>query len=286
MINQGALVTRYFVLNTDMKNAEDGSRGDEILTDECAWLFSQRKKFEKPHYFLNDGDIVFIYKNKAGIIAMGKVAGDLIVDNENERSGYPLRDIKRYDDNPIAVPEDIAVALQHSFFEIKEVAYSKKIHDAIFSREIIQFIKKSIKEFHRNDSELLSVADSDNKIHEICIASRIAHYLEILLRNEKLISPMISVDIEYNKHISALKKLNEKERRPDIVVHRRSSDDQNLVVIEIKKEEQSGASIEDAISKVNQFCQKKHDGREYGYATGFVLLVRKQGIEIVHELLS
>jgi hypothetical protein len=73
----------------------------------------------------------------------------------------------------------------------------------------------------------------------------LSHYLAIYIA--QLIPDVYDVDVEYNRHGGDPKRLNLPPRQaldrevrattvfPDIVVHRRNTDDENLLVIEVKK---------------------------------------------------
>lgn len=113
----------------------------------------------------------------------------------------------------------------------------------------------SVDLFVENDSKLLEL-----EAHEQAITHRVAVHLENILKEMNL-----DFDCEYNKHLNDLKridlseinhldwqscgchactlvknnegrKLEEKEFRPDILVHKRNTDEQNLIAIEIKKD--------------------------------------------------
>jgi len=86
--------------------------------------------------------------------------------------------------------------------------------------------------------DLLKVNDRDlidNHVHERTISSRLAMYLQGLF-------PTYHVDVEYNRN-EILQKILPRECHgtrqggvfPDIIVHRRGSNEENLLVIEMKK---------------------------------------------------
>jgi hypothetical protein len=78
-------------------------------------------------------------------------------------------------------------------------------------------------------------------VSERALTHRLANYLEELFGEEW------HVDVEYNRHFDDPKKLNLRPRTtfdddttartvfPDIVIHKRGTDDSNLLVLEIKK---------------------------------------------------
>ena len=80
----------------------------------------------------------------------------------------------------------------------------------------------------------------DQKLYEVCINHRLAVYIECHLKS---CGYEYYVDIEYNKNNYRPKKLmingNEEEVRPDIIVHTRIENhdnlDKNYLIIELKK---------------------------------------------------
>jgi hypothetical protein len=85
-------------------------------------------------------------------------------------------------------------------------------------------IKHCIEKIYENDSDLF-----DRNNYEVTISSKLAQYLFIEFKK-------YDVDCEYNKHINQEKRVKELNHniRPDIIIHRRGTDEDNLVYIEIK----------------------------------------------------
>ena len=120
-------------------------------------------------------------------------------------------------------------------------------------------LKQSVGLLYENDDHLIT-----KSVHEQSISHRIAHYLEnLLIKYDWFVKDGYSVDVEYNRNGDEVKKVcgncdfpeqhkcklkkslsNDRNCRPDIIVHKRgcnniSQDDfDNLIVIEIKKEEE------------------------------------------------
>lgn len=129
---------------------------------------------------------------------------------------------------------------------------------------------------------------------ERAIAHRLAYYLEAELRQIGKIndSSVLSVDCEYNRHSGAPKALRAEEKlkgivddarrkwkdagedgyyvfsvAPDIVVHQRNTDDQNILVVEMKKRSNREPKAYDA-HKLELFTTPKKNGYGYGYYLG------------------
>ena len=104
-----------------------------------------------------------------------------------------------------------------------------------------------------------------------------------------IIRPPLTVDCEYNRHFSDPKRLNLPPRDafdrdirattvfPDILVHERSSDERNFVVLEMKK---LGEDIAYDELKLRAFRQ------ELGYRhTAHVILGRNADGEIIRDVM-
>lgn len=97
-------------------------------------------------------------------------------------------------------------------------------------------VNAAIDDLIANDMELLELG-----VTERALSHQLAHYIASMV-----VTPL-SVDCEYNRHFEDPKRLNLPPRRaldnelrattvfPDIIVHQRNSDDQNLLVLELKK---------------------------------------------------
>ncbi len=144
---------------------------------------------------------------------------------------------------------------------------------------------EAISKFIGKDKPLLSMG-----AHEQAISHRIAVYLEDLFPEENL-----NIDCEYNKHLDSrkvvdlsefidlenyescgcntcrkiettrdIKELEEREFRPDILVHHRGYNDHNQIVIEVKKTN----SCPFDIAKLMALTLNKEKGGVYEYRIG------------------
>ena len=110
--------------------------------------------------------------------------------------------------------------------------------------EVIDFSPKECREDHIYEKvvralHVLFIKDEylfDNGVHEITISHKLAEYLQYQF-------PDMNVDCEYNRQVPPDNGDNIKRRsdtgkkvRPDIIVHKRGSNENNCLVIEIKIE--------------------------------------------------
>lgn len=95
-------------------------------------------------------------------------------------------------------------------------------------------VVKALEQLIKNDRYLI-----EHDVHEQSISSKLAYYLS------SLISPRSKggwdVDVEYNRNGEIPKAILRKDRRPDIIIHRRGLnnpngyEENNLLIIQIKK---------------------------------------------------
>ncbi len=156
--------------------------------------------------------------------------------------------------------------------------------------ELKKILKESIEDFYKNDNYLI-----ENTVHEQAETHRIAHYIE---KNIQDISNY-SIDVEYNRNLNEQKVLydecsrrnsqeescqncicrkniffkTDKKRRPDIIFHKRGGNDDNLFVLEAKKND----CIEKDTRKLTYLTCKK---AKYKYKLGILLVLKKEQVSI------
>ena len=117
-------------------------------------------------------------------------------------------------------------------------------------------VKKALHSFFENDSDLLHL-----NVNERSITHKLAEHLQNSFSGLK-------VDCEYNRKGDNKKSekvlANNEKVFPDIVVHKRGTNNKNLLVIETKKK---GRSIKRDIEKLEEFS-----GFLYGYKIGLLLV--------------
>ncbi|MDR6694190.1 hypothetical protein [Stenotrophomonas sp. 1337] len=99
-------------------------------------------------------------------------------------------------------------------------------------------VNSAIDQLVQNDSALL-----DLRVTERSLSYRLAHYMAL----SEAVRPPLTVDCEYNRHFGDPKRLKLPPRKaldceirattvfPDILVHERNTDANNIVVLELKK---------------------------------------------------
>jgi hypothetical protein len=174
------------------------------------------------------------------------------------------------------------------------------IEDAIW-----QCLENAVKRFNKSsDPQSLLCPRCENPKNptekaaasERSIAYRLAFYLESEMRNMGLVSDLgpVVIDCEYNRHVAEVKSLAEEaEKRikkivkaarrkelkadgdgyyvfsvaPDVLVHQRRTDDNNLLVVDIKKRSNPETDEYDGL-KLELFTKSKKTNKGYGYKFG------------------
>lgn len=118
-------------------------------------------------------------------------------------------------------------------------------------------IQHCIDKIYENDSDLF-----DRNNYEVTISSKLAQYLFIEFKE-------YDVDCEYNKHIDEKKYSNELNQkiRPDIIIHTRGTDENNLVYIEIKTDHNRESRTFD----YNKIKAMTKQNSEYKYSLGLFI---------------
>lgn len=88
-------------------------------------------------------------------------------------------------------------------------------------------IKKSLDKLHTNDKGLII-----RRVAERDIVHRFAHYFENYMQDTAI--EVYNVDCEYNRNGYGIKQVNGKYVYPDFILHKRGSNEDNLLIIEFK----------------------------------------------------
>jgi len=127
-------------------------------------------------------------------------------------------------------------------------------------------IREALKLFIAKDQHALLQVN----IYEPTISHRIAVYLE------ELFPPELDIDCEYNKTLLGEKKgINGKKIRPDIIIHKRCTNEDNSVILEIKKSGKNSKLAKADIEKLKN-CMTG----TLNYDLGVFISILKQNVDI------
>lgn len=144
--------------------------------------------------------------------------------------------------------------------------------------ELTGAINSCLDKLYKNDSYLILnySKDEPNHVSERSIVFRFCIYFEEFVR-EKL--PSYNLDSEYNRNKADKKFLPSWKSGcyPDIIIHKRGSNDDNFLVIEFKTWWNSEQS--DDKQKIKEFCTSD----TYRYKYGFTILLTKNRKDVKVE---
>ena len=108
-------------------------------------------------------------------------------------------------------------------------------------------------------------------VGERAIVFRFAHYLQNILDERKFDKRVFTVDCEYNRNISGPKRLKSFScgTYPDVIIHQRESNSNNLLVMEFKTYWYKDQDAD--IKKIREFMDVSDN--PYHYKFGMVILI-------------
>lgn len=135
------------------------------------------------------------------------------------------------------------------------------------------YIQKALNKLYKNDEYLIKIYsdkyNKDNHVSERGIVFRFGVYLE---KYRLKYFPQYDLDAEYNRNINLIKMLNSKPVIPDLIIHKRGTNENNLLVLEFKTWWNKN-QIED-IKRVKLFKN------ELSYKYGATILIDKEHYKI------
>ncbi len=101
--------------------------------------------------------------------------------------------------------------------------------------DIKKLINVALEKFYKNERDLIEINNQENMVSERCTVFHIGNYMKNKMSTlEKF--QWADLDCEYNRNMDDPKMLNDDRRFiPDLIIHRRRSNENNLLVIEFKK---------------------------------------------------
>lgn len=97
-------------------------------------------------------------------------------------------------------------------------------------QKLKELVEQATQQVYERDPQLITL-----KGNEQSLVFRLGLYLNQLLEKEELLQHGLSLDSEYNKYEEDPKRLNNSLIRPDLLLHKRMSQEENVLVIECKK---------------------------------------------------
>lgn len=134
------------------------------------------------------------------------------------------------------------------------------------NQDIVMTIIANALDFLYNNDQYLISNGKRYYVSERSIAHKLGGYLSQLIQE-------YDVDCEFSRDLDAIKKMGCDKIIPDIIVHKRGSNDDNLIIIEVKPwwNDKSQALIKDE----NKLAYLTNSNNQYKYKYGFSLIINK-----------
>lgn len=143
--------------------------------------------------------------------------------------------------------------------------------------DLKRLLECALQEFYEEEPSLFNYVSG--AVAERCMVFRIGHYMQNIMNNysEQLFEGLI-LDCEYNRHGENVKTVDgPKKGIPDLLIHQRKNDDNNILCIEFKKGKPLQNDELEDIKKLEIFTSRS---REYKYLYGFHIHLGNSGAEV------
>ena len=141
--------------------------------------------------------------------------------------------------------------------------------------EVIKNIfKKSINEFY--DKDVVLFEDNCGGSSERSMVFRIGHYMQNEISKRDDCQEFV-VDCEYNRHGNVVKRINAKSIIPDLILHKRKTDENNILFVEFKKESNQSYGWASDAKKIKDVTDNE---KEYSYKYGFHVILNENEAKV------
>ena len=104
--------------------------------------------------------------------------------------------------------------------------------DEVKFEDIKKLVNASLEKFYKNDRDLIEMSNEEDMISEQCMVFHIGSYMKNKM-NTLTKFQWADLDCEYNRNMNDPKMMrSDRKIIPDLVIHRRRSNRNNLLVIE------------------------------------------------------
>lgn len=171
---------------------------------------------------------------------------------------------------------------------IQRGKYPKKTIENYMEKdiELAKAIEEAFKRLYTNDIYLISTEPKKKKekvdllhhVGERAIVFRFAYYLQKII-DDNCLYPDYNLDCEYNRNGDKPKAICSlgKNVYPDLIIHQRGSNDNNLLVMEFKTYWNSDQ--ENDIRKIRAFLEQ-NEMNLYNYKYGIAVLIGKNNVKL------
>lgn len=139
------------------------------------------------------------------------------------------------------------------------------------NKELKFIVEEALNMLYEYDYHLI-----ENKLHEQCMVFRFGLYFHKLI--QKTIYADFDLDLEYNKNINNSKytKHNSNGIRPDLILHERGNNENNILILEFKKTERSRKKDINKLEDLTSITQ----GYKYSLGGSILLTITRKDVEV------
>lgn len=158
--------------------------------------------------------------------------------------------------------------------------------DKITYDELKELVNYSLLQFYKYDKILFEYDTESSAVSERCMMFHIGWYMLEKMKTMPKFA-WANLDCEYNRNLKYPKSMymetlagikdKIKDTIPDLLIHKRGNNENNLLVIEFKKGSPKKHDKERDMEKLRYFTNKEH---EYAYNYGMYIELHKQKADI------
>lgn len=149
--------------------------------------------------------------------------------------------------------------------------------DEIKFEDIKNLVNVSLEKFYKNDRDIIEMDNEGDMISEQCMVFHIGCYMKNKM-NTLAKFQWADLDCEYNRNMTDPKMMRNGRRIiPDLVIHRRRSNRNNLLVIEFKKRNAESCDKENDRNKLMYLTDQK---KEFKYNFGLFIELSRYEVHV------
>ena len=155
--------------------------------------------------------------------------------------------------------------------------------DEVKFEDIKKLVNASLEKFYKNDRDLIEMSNEEDMISEQCMVFHIGSYMKNKM-NTLTKFQWADLDCEYNRNMNDPKMMrSDRKIIPDLVIHRRRSNRNNLLVIEFKKKNAETYDKENDRNKLMYLTDQKEDFK-YNFGLFVELGSHEVYVEVYQEV--
>ena len=154
--------------------------------------------------------------------------------------------------------------------------------DQVKFEDIKKLVNAALETFYKNDWDLIEIDSRENMASEQCMVFHIGGYMKNKMSTLTKFQ-WADLDCEYNRNMADPKMLYDGSRFiPDLIIHRRRSNENNLLAIEFKKKNANPHDKEDDRSKL-MYLTDQEKAFKYNFGLFVELGSHEVNVEVYQE---